>query len=378
MLDSKDIKFKIDIVNNKIKIECLTTSPEYIYQFSLIKDDMLVDNTSYKSVNHAVFWFAEPGVYRVKIAILDGEQNKSVKYTERYTFEGILKNMKLRNENSKNIFYVFFRSIYRVTKEVWKNKNRMIRVAKYDKKVENKDSYLGKIWDVLYPLIQIGTFWFVFGLGIRGGAPVVVNNKEYAYLLWMLCGLIPWFYVNYGIVRGASSVYGKSGIVLKTKYPLSIIPVGSILLLLYEHLINLVILFLIFFSYGNYPTMYWLNLIYYIIYMIVFLSALALVTSTLTMIARDFNKLINSLIRLLFYLTPILWNTNNLPEIVKTILNGSPIMYIVNGFRDAMLFEVNFYEHPLRILFFWAFALILYMFGCNLQQRFKDKFIDLV
>ena len=379
MLNENDIKIKVNLTNNKMQVECLTAAPEYTYNICLVKDSgEILDSTPYTATRHAVFWLTDPGTYYVRVTILDGEQNKYTSTSEPQTFEGVLRNLKLNNNNNKNIFYRFLRPVYRVSREIWKNKSRMIRVSSFDKKIENKDSYLGRIWDFLNPLIQMATFWFVFGIGIHGGDPIKVNNIEYPYLLWMLCGLIPWFFVNNGIVKGATAVFSKASIVLRTKYPLSTLPMGSIIVGLYDHIIMLGILFVFFLIYGYLPTLFWLNLIYYIIFMILFFSALALITSTLTMLARDFQKLINSLIRLLFYLTPILWNTNKLPSIIQKILNGNPILYIVNGFRDSLLYNVNFFEHPLRIVFFWSFTAILFVIGCHMQHRFKDKFIDLM
>jgi teichoic acid transport system permease protein len=96
------------------------------------------------------------------------------------------------------------------------------------------------------------------------------------------------------------------------------------------------------------------------------------------MIARDLQKLIQSLVRMLFYLTPILWNMNNLHKNVQAFMNFNPIYYIVNGYRDSLLYERAFYTEPLYALSFWGLVIILAILGVILQSKFKNKFIDML
>lgn len=373
MIDRSEFQIQIELTGtNRLYVKCLNTSPEFTYAFSLFKDDVVIDRSWYSERNSTVFWLTDAGRYHVKVTVMDENQNRSAGYSDYIDFAGVLSklsvDLKARRRTGP------FHAMRSVLTEIWKNRYRMIRVAQYDRRLENKDSYLGRLWSLLNPMIQIGTFWFVFGFGIRGGQDI----DGFPYILWMLCGLIPWFFINTGIVRGASSMYAKAGVVLKLKYPVATVPPGSILVAMYDHIMMLVVLVLIFMVYGYFPSLYWLNLVYYIAYTFIFLSSLALVTSTLTMVARDFQKLIVSLIRLLFYLTPILWSIETLPHELQIILRLNPILYIVNGFRDSLLYNVCFWNYPVEIIFFWAISMILLMAGCHMHHRFKDKFIDLL
>ena len=136
-------------------------------------------------------------------------------------------------------------------------------------------------------------------------------------------------------------------------------------------------LLITFFFFGYPPSLYWLNLVYYLFYAVVFFTALAMVTSVLSMIAIDFQKLINSLIRLLFYLTPILWSTEKLPLLVQYILKLNPCLYIADGFRDSLLYHIPFYLHHWRMAFFWLVNVFFIILGSNLQAKYKNQFLDL-
>ena len=85
------------------------------------------------------------------------------------------------------------------------NLYRILSLIKYERLAKNRESKLGSLWDILSPIIQIGTYWFVFGLGIRGGKPV----GDIPYMMWMLGGLIPWFFLSACIRNGTSSILSK-------------------------------------------------------------------------------------------------------------------------------------------------------------------------
>ena len=256
--------------------------------------------------------------------------------------------------------------------EIWKNRYRMLRVVWYDIKIENRSLYLGTLWKVLTPFLEIGTFWLVFGLGIRGGAPV----DGFPFFIWLLAGITPWFFINRAISNGASSINSKGGIIFKIKYPIPTVPVGSVLHGLYDHVILLAIMFVIFMFYGILPSLHWLNLLYYILYAFVFIAAVTMILSVVVRLAHDFSRLIPPILRMVFFLTPILWQDTYMPEWVLRIFAFNPVRYIVMGFRGSLLYGYNFFDHPLRIAFFWPATLTLLVLACWLQKKFSRRFAD--
>lgn len=259
-----------------------------------------------------------------------------------------------------------------VLSEIWKNRARMLRIAWYDIKIENRSLYLGAFWKILAPLIQLGTFWFVFGIGIRGGEPV----DGIPFLVWLLSGLVPWFFINRGILTGAMSISGKASMIFKIKYPTSTVPIGAIVMTVYDNLIMLGIMSIIFAFHGIFPNLHWLNLIYYNIFTFILLSSLALVASVIVQLARDFGRLITSLLQLLFFMTPILWQENNIPDWARPFFILNPVRYVVTGYRHALLYQGNFFERPTLILFFWGIVLAILLIGCWLQKKYSTRFVD--
>lgn len=259
-----------------------------------------------------------------------------------------------------------------VLAEIWKNRHRMLRVVWFDIKIENRSLYLGTLWKVLTPFLQIATFWLVFGLGIRGGAPV----DGFPFFIWLLAGITPWFFISRAISTGSLSINAKAGTIFKIKYPISTVPVGAVIHSLYDHLILIVILAAVLMINGIMPDLHWFNLLYYISYSVVMLVAVTMVLSVIVRLAPDFSRLIPPVLQMIFFLTPILWQETYMPSWVLTILSASPVRYIVMGFRGSLLYGANFFDFPSRIAFFWSTTLVLLVFGCWLQKKFAHRFVD--
>ena len=115
-----------------------------------------------------------------------------------------------------------------------------------------------------------------------------------------------------------------------------------------------------------------------------FAVSLAMITSVLNMIARDTRKLILACMRLILYLTPILWPISTLAKdgafftFIRFIMKVNPIYYIVCGYRDCFLYHYGFMHYWKQMLAFWGITGVLFVVGCYMMYKFKHKFIDMI
>lgn len=261
-----------------------------------------------------------------------------------------------------------------IIKEHKENWYKIFKLSLYDFITPLRDTYLGLIWIILNPLTQIGAYWFVFGMGIRGGAPV----DGHPFLLWMLAGIIPWFYISSGITGGALCIYNKASLLTKMKFPTSIIPTYTTLTQLMNN-IPVVILMMIIFALNDYQaTIYYLQIVYYLFAATAFIISFSLLNSALVMAVRDVNKLVGTAIRFLFYFTPILWTIEKMPKSLQKILMANPLIYIIDGFRNSLLYNKWFWEDINGTIYFWGFTLIIFSLGVMVHMRLRNRFSDLV
>ena len=134
--------------------------------------------------------------------------------------------------------------VFQVLKEQILNFHLIVRLATYDIKGKYQMHYLGAFWQFLNPILRILTYWIVFGLGMRSGQPI----GDTPYIIWMLVGLIPWFFISPSIMQGSNSIYQRVNLVSKMKFPVSILPTISIVGNAFSFIIMLIILILLLYT----------------------------------------------------------------------------------------------------------------------------------
>lgn len=269
---------------------------------------------------------------------------------------------------------ILISSLKYVVVENIQNIYRIFCIVKYEILAKNRDSKLGMLWSILDPLIQIFTYWFAFGFGIRGGKPV--NGVE--YINWMLVGMAPWFFLSASIRYGTSSIYKKINIITKIKFPISILPTTVIFKELFNHLIMIMVIIVFILFNGINLSLNSLGIIYYIFCAIAFSISLTMVTSVANMFTRDVGKAVSASMRLLMFITPILWTMENLPNWAVNIMKCNPLFYIIDGYRNSLLFNKSIFLYSKMMLVFWIIVILLFSIGSLLMYKFKHKFIDLI
>ncbi|RSD25217.1 ABC transporter permease [Mesobacillus subterraneus] len=247
------------------------------------------------------------------------------------------------------------------------------RLSLYEVKSQNKNNYLGMLWEILNPGIQIAIYWFVFGYVIRG-ADRDVNNIP--FFPWLLAGLLLWFFVNPAITQGSKSIYSRIRIISKMSFPVSVIPTYVIFSRLYPHLLLLGIGIILLQFLGFPISIYYLQLPYFIFATVALVVSISLLTSTLATIVRDVQMVVQSLMRMLLYLTPILW-ARELPGFLSVVFKLNPFYYVVEGYRASLLYNEWFIFSDWRFtLYFWFVVLLFFTIGSSVHVKFRKHFVD--
>lgn len=232
-------------------------------------------------------------------------------------------------------------------------------------------------WEVINPVIQILIYWFVFG-SIRQRADIdVAPGMDVPFIYWLLCGFILWTFFYQSTIQGSKSIYTRLRLLSKMNFPMSVIPNIVIFSQFYIHLVLLIIAFIIFQIAGYFITIYFIQILYFIAASFCLIFSLSLITSTLSTIIRDVHMFLNSTLRMLLYLSPILWQMTVLSENVQFILKLNPLYYLIEGYRAAFFgLEWYFIVHWKYTLYFWAVVILLYLIGSMLHMKFRRHFID--
>ncbi|ERG67867.1 MULTISPECIES: ABC transporter permease [Exiguobacterium] len=264
-----------------------------------------------------------------------------------------------------------FKSAKAILSELQSSKYLIMRLATYETKSNYSMQYLGFLWEFVTPLLQIAVYWFVFGFGIRSGRPI----DGVPFLPWLVAGIVVWFFIAAAITSTARSVYSKIGLVSKMSFPISTIPAYVLLSLFYRHAILVAVSYVLMWAFGYPMGLHSLWFIYLAISALALLYSLALITSALTTIVRDLQNLLQSLMRMLMYLTPIFWvPTGRLAEVLQI----NPLYYLIEGYRSMFLGTDWLANNWAYGLYYWAIVLVLFFVGSMIHMRFRRYFIDYI
>ncbi|MDY0117272.1 MAG: ABC transporter permease [Sulfurimonadaceae bacterium] len=268
----------------------------------------------------------------------------------------------------------YIKEFYRFLKHIKNSRKLLFTLAYNDFKEQYLGSYLGIIWAILRPALFILVIWFVFGVGFKARP----TEDGTPFVLWLLCGMIPWFFFAEATNKGMSAIVSSAYLVKKVAFRVSILPLVKVLSSLGIHLVLVGLLIVVFLLNGFFPTIYWLQLPYYILCTVVLTLGLGWLTSSLRVFVKDIGEIIGVVIQFGFWLTPIFWSFKLIPEQYHHLVKLNPMVYVVEGFRDTFINKVWFWEKAADSLQFWSITVVVLVLGALVFKRLRPHFGDVL
>lgn len=263
-------------------------------------------------------------------------------------------------------------------KDIFANTALIGELAKNDFKKKFAGSYFGILWAFVSPIVTICVYWFVFTMGMRNAANDV---NGFPYVLWMIAGLIPWFLFSEILTSGTNVLIEYTYLVKKIVFNISILPVMKIVTATVIHLFFVVLMIVIFVCTGHFPTIYMLQIPYYMIGAWILSAALVFITSAIVVFFKDLTQVVTIFLQVFIWITPIMWQDTAMlvsHPTIAFIIRLNPMYYIVYGYRDAMINHVWFWEKPGITLYFWAVTVLLFLLGSSVFKRLQPHFADVI
>jgi ABC-2 type transport system permease protein len=241
-----------------------------------------------------------------------------------------------------------------------------------DLKSKYKDSALGFLWTLIRPLVQLAIYYLVLGqiLGAARGIP------EFA--VYVFSGLTLYGLFSEILAGGTSSIVGNAGLIKKVYLPREIYPLATIGGALFNFAVQIVVLLFATLLLGDFP---WrLDLLYFfpsVVLMLIWGTALALLLSALNVYLRDMQYLVEVLVLLLMWASPIVysWQTvaTKAPSWLLDIYTANPITIAVLGFHRAFWTAGPDNEYPSHLFLRMVIAGIVGIVALLLCHRVFTK-----
>ena len=263
---------------------------------------------------------------------------------------------------------------------VYESRKLIASLSVNDFKTKFAGSYLGIIWAFVQPVITILVYWFVFEKGMKPAAIRDAAGTEVPYVLWLIAGMVPWFFFSDALSGGTRALLDYSYLVKKVVFKIDILPIVKIVSAVFVHLFFLAFAVLLYTLYGYYPDVYTLQVLYYSICLFVLVMGISYLTSAVVVFFRDLNQVINIVLQVGVWVTPIMWNidTMDISPVLKNLLKLNPLYYIVQGYRDAFIGKVAFFERWELTIYFWVVTIVFVVLGTHVFKKLRMHFADVL
>jgi ABC-type polysaccharide/polyol phosphate export permease len=264
-------------------------------------------------------------------------------------------------------FVSFLRGLYN-------SRKILFQLVKEDIKNRFLGSFLGITWSFVQPLLYIGVITLVFSIGLRGGR----SAGDLPFILYLVSGITVWFFFAECLSNGAVAILQNSYLVQKMVFRVSMLPVVKILSAFFVHFIFLLLVIILFMGHGFFPDIFFLQIIYYLFATFMFTLGMAWITSSVLPFFRDLQQIIQIIVRIGLWFTPIFWSIDRIPTKYQWIIKLNPVFYLVQGYRDCLIHKTWFWQHPQYTLYFWLLTLFVFTFGSIVFRRLKPHFADVL
>lgn len=258
--------------------------------------------------------------------------------------------------------------------DIWFDRKIIWKLSINDFKARFSSSYLGIIWAYVTPLITMLVFWFVFQVGLRSP-----DISQVPFIVWFAPAYLIWMFFMETLTMGTNSIKEYGFLVKKVKFRVSIIPLIKILSGCFVHLFFIFFLFILVLLCRIPITIYSVQVLYYFACTIILLTGLSWLVSAITPFVSDIQSIVDLLLQLCFWATPIVWNPNLVTsKAVNLVLKINPMYYICRGYRDAFIDGVWFWQRGYTNLMFWSVTVVLFVVGALVFRKLRPHFADVL
>lgn len=258
---------------------------------------------------------------------------------------------------------------------IWDSRDLVYRFTVRQLRSQYRGTQLGLLWNALSPILLLAVYTLVFGtiLGVRLSNKPGEGPLDYAVLLFV--GLMVFQAFSLPITQAPTLVTSKPNLVKKVVFPLEILPVTTTLAALASSSVGLAMVLIVHLLRGG--TIGWWALAFPIVLVPIILITVGVgwILGSLGVFIRDLQPLVGTIVqRLLFFLTPIFYSIDTIPEAYRGLMHLNPLTGVVQGARNTLMFNQPPDWLPLAIWF--VASLVIFQVGyavfCKGRRGFAD------
>ena len=253
-----------------------------------------------------------------------------------------------------------------VLKELYNYREMVYNLVKKDLRGRYKGSVLGFLWTFINPLLQLAVYTMVFSTIMR-----VNVDKFYMYLF---IALIPWIFFTTSVLSGTISIIQNKDLIKKIYFPRIIIPISTVLATFMNMIFSMAVVILALFISGIGISYYILLLPVIMILEFFLVLGMVFLFSSLNVFFRDIEYILSIIMMIWFYMTPIVYTVEMIPEKYQTLFYLNPMTNIVIFYRDILFYKRMPSFGFMGGVFLYSLAMIV--IGFFVFQKLQKNFVE--
>ena len=257
-------------------------------------------------------------------------------------------------------------SITSIGQEMWQMRGIISSFAISDIKIRYRNSILGVVWSFVEPLLLLGVLFFVFSTMFKFEIP--------NFPIYLLLGIVTWNFLKNGTNFALASLTNRSALIIQIYFPRSVPSISSCISASIMLIFELAVLgiFMAIFQFIPPITIVFLPLILFLEFILIL--GIALPLSVLNVKLKDVEFIWGVIITAGFFLTPIFYQFDMLPESVQNILQFSPMVQILTMAHHVTLYgtlpSLN------SILYVIASVFVISGIGYGVFRKLQSRIVE--
>jgi len=254
--------------------------------------------------------------------------------------------------------FQFCADLYRYRELIW-------ALALKELRVRYKRSVLGFLWALLNPLLMMIILTLVFGTLMR------FSIDHYA--IFLLSMLLPWTFFSQSLAYGVESVVGNAQLLKKVRVATLVFPVAAVLANVINFLLSLLplALLIVLLRFPLYWT--WVYLPVPMLGLFLFTLGTCFLFATVNVFFRDVSHIVQIILSAWFYVSPIIYSLDFIPQKYRFFFRLNPMLYVLNGFRLSIYYGLL--PSVQSVAMSLACGMGALVIGFGLFRRYQDSFV---
>ena len=257
-------------------------------------------------------------------------------------------------------------------KALWAYRGFISGSVKREFQAKYSNSLLGAAWTVINPLAMIVVYTVVFSQIMRAKLPGA--DSQFAYSIYLCAGVLTWAFFAETVSRSQNVFLENANLLKKISFPRLCLPVIVVTnaSLNFAIIFGLFTIFLIFS--GGFPGMVYLAMFPVLLIQILFSVGLGITLGVLNVFFRDVGQLFAVVLQFWFWLTPVVYPVNILPEVVREALRYNPMTNIITAYQNILV--RGLWPDWNSLWPVTLFALLLCFWGMHLFRKHAGEMVD--